>query len=423
MNTIARDIGPLVVEKITQEDILVLTGARQTGKTTFCEQLLPPAAGWPYTYVSFDDPDERLRYQDRGIALLEAVETPLLILDEVQKIPAVFEHIKIITDRARKRGGTPRRRTILTGSSQLLLLKNVRESLAGRAALMHLYPFSLSEVAPAPPLMALSKIWEADAFPKSVSNAMNRLSASEIRERMEKAAQHRTWGGFPPVWARTGDTARLGWLKDYRRTYLERDLSDVGQVADLDAFALAQKLLCARTAQCFSLSEVARDLGLAVNTIKRYVRLLELTFQCTLLPPFYENVGKRLIKSPKMHFLDSGLIRAILGDLSVSSGALYESWFAAELLKWKQLQPLEPELYYYRTAAGMEVDFILASNLRLLPIEVKSSGRIVAQDGRGVEAFLLEHRTKASIGIVAYPGRTIEQIRRHVWAIPDWLLF
>jgi hypothetical protein len=147
-----------------------------------------------------------------------------------------------------------------------------------------------------------------------------------------------------------------------------------------------------------------------------------MSFQCFLLPPWHENVGKRLVKSPKIFFPDVGLNRAILGELSISRGAAYESWVFAELLKWKQLQPVEPELFFYRTAAGMEVDFLLAGERGIIPIEIKSSERVTAADGRSVAAFLAEHPKAARVGLVVYPGDEIAEIRERVWAVPDWYL-
>jgi predicted AAA+ superfamily ATPase len=171
-----------------------------------------------------------------------------------------------------------------------------------------------------------------------------------------------------------------------------------------------------------SISEVSRDLGVAVNTIKRYLELLTMSFQCVLLPPWHENVSKRLVKSPKLFFPDVGLNRAIVGELSISSGAAYESWLCAELLKWKQLQPVEPELYFYRTAAGLDVDFLLASERGILPIEAKSSERVTAADGRSVETFMAEHPDAAKVGLVVYPGDEVVELRRNVWGVPDWYL-
>lgn len=422
MNSLQRSITTTIASRLDQELVVALTGARQTGKTTLCETQLPEILNLPFTYISFDDPDERLRFQRSAIQILENITTPLVVLDEVQKIPQLFDPLKLVVDRERKKPADERKRFVLTGSSQLLMMKNIRETLAGRVALCQMYPFSLPELTGGgePPL--LSRIWRDQAFSRQDAERLSLVSPQRLRTLRGVRDEQQRWGGYPPVWQRTGETERLNWLKDYRKTYLERDIADVGQVANIDTFALAQKLLCSRTANLLSISEVSRELGVAVNTIKRYLELLTMSFQCVLLPPWHENVGKRLVKSPKLYFPDVGLNRAIVGEMSISRGATYESWFCAELLKWKQLQPVEPDLYFYRTAAGLEVDFLLAGEHGILPIETKSSERVAATDGRSVETFLREHPNAAKVGLVVYPGDEVVQLRRNVWGVPDWYL-
>lgn len=228
----------------------------------------------------------------------------------------------------------------------LLLMKNIRETLAGRVALCHLYHFSLAEVSECPGSPLLTRIWRTKAVSDELVKRFHALSPEKARRLQGLRDRHLAWGGYPAVWQRENEPERLNWLKNYRKTYLERDVADVGQVADIDQFAMAQKLLCARTANLLSLSEAARDLALSVNTVKRYLHLLVMTFQCSLLQPYHENVGKRFIKSPKVYFADTGLMRAILGDLSIGGGAIHETWVFNELTKWKQLQPGEPELFF-----------------------------------------------------------------------------
>lgn len=422
MDSIKRSILDIIGSRLKHDLVVVLTGARQTGKTTLCEQLLPEHLNLPFTYISFDDPDERLRFQKSAVSILESITTPLVILDEVQKIPTLFDPLKLVVDRENRKPETERKRFILTGSSQLLMMKSIRETLAGRVALGQMHPFSLFELTGGgkPPL--LSRIWQDQAVSNVDIERLQIFSPQRLRVVRAMRDEHQLWGGYPPVWQRQEAAERLNWLKDYRKTYLERDIADVGQVANIDTFALAQKLLCARTANLLSISEVARDLGVAVNTVKRYLELLTMSFQCVLLQPWHENVSKRLVKSPKLFFPDVGLNRVILGELSVSRGAAYESWFFAELQKWKQLQPIEPELYFYRTAAGMEVDFLLAGDQGIIPIETKSSSRITAADGRSVATFLAEHPKAARVGLVVYPGDDLVQIRENVWGVPDWYL-
>ena len=161
---------------------------------------------------------------------------------------------------------------------------------------------------------------------------------------------------------------------------------------------------------------------LPCNFAMRYLGLLTMTFQSFLLPPYFENVGKRFIKSPKLFFSDVGLIKTVLGDIGVSPGALYENWVFTELLKWKDLQPIEPELYFYRTSAGMEIDFLIASRDFILPIETKAHEKVSPADGRSLESFLKEHPTVSPLGLVIYKGRDILEIRKNIWAVPDWYL-
>jgi uncharacterized protein len=421
MSLINRSILPLMISRMRQDRILAVTGARQTGKTTLCERQLPENTQQDHAYITFDDPEERLRFQRSPLAVLESLDAPLVILDEVQKIPSLFDPLKIAADNALKK---ERKQTfILTGSSQLLLVKSIRESLAGRTALFNLHPFSLPELLGGDKEPLLDRLWAGDVSLPDEAKRLLTLSPQETRRMRTIRDLHRKWGGFPPVWQREDETDKTNWLKDYRKTYLERDLTDAGQVADLDAFALTQKLLCSRTASLLSVSEVARDAGLAANTVKRYIHLLAMTFQCVLLVPYYENVGKRLIKSPKIYFTDPGVIRVILGERSVNEGAWYESWVFSELLKWRQRQSVEPELFFYRTSGGLEIDFLVAAPGRLLPVEVKSHERATSADGRSMETFLKSRGEGSGIGLVIYPGNDIGEIRRNVWAVPDWYLF
>jgi len=423
MDYIHRHITDNMISRIRDERVLVLTGARQTGKTTLCEHEIPVLTGFPFTYISFDDPDERLRFQKAAVSILESINTPLVVLDEVQKLPSLFDPLKLVVDRQIKQKDLSPQIFILTGSSQFLLMRNVRETLAGRTALFNLYPLSLSETIGGKAPSLLNRIWQEQKIADDEKKRFFSLPPDKCRIMIALRDRHLTWGGYPPVWQRQDETAKANWLRDYRKTYLERDISDVGQVADIDLFAQAQKILCARTANILSVSEVARDLSLSVNTLKRYIGLLNLSFQCFLLPPYYTNVGKRLVKSPKIYFPDTGLIRAILGDLSVSSGAMYESWLFSELNKWKQLQPAAPELFFYRTGGGREIDFLLVDGKTILPVEAKSHDQVSESDGRNLEAFLKEFSPAARIGLVVYPGRDFIEIRKNIWAVPDWYLF
>lgn len=424
MELLNRHMLPLVASYLEKDGVVAVIGARQTGKTTLCEKQAPDRLGLAHSYISFDDPDERYRFQRSAVSILESMTTPLVVLDEIQKIPAIFDPLKLVIDRQTRKRPEERIRFLLTGSSHFLRMRNIRESLAGRISLCRLHPFSLAEVAGAAGTPSLlDRIWPGQAMPADAGDRLAILPPARVRTIGRLQDRHQTWGGFPPVWERVDEAERLRWLRNYRATYLERDIADEGQVASLDTFALAQKLLCARTSEILSVSEVARDAGVAVNTVKRYLELLTATFQCVLLPPWHESTSKRLVKSPKIFFPDPGLDRALLGELGISRGAAYESWVLGELLKWREIQPVPPDLFFYRTSAGLEIDFLLTGESGIIPVEAKATERVSAADGRSVAIFLKEHPARARVGLVVHPGTELAEIRPNVWAVPDWYLF
>ena len=222
---------------------------------------------------------------------------------------------------------------------------------------------------------------------------------------------------------------RSTWLRDFRRTYLERDLADLGRVADLDQFALSQNLLAARSAQLLSLSEVSRELGVAVNTVKRYLRFLEISYQVFLLRPLLPTVAARLVKGPKLYWTDPGLARLLSERAGAGDGPLFETAALDELLRWSSWQPEPPPLHFYRTRAGREVDFILWAPNVLLALEARAGAKAHPQQARPlVEVLESLHlpglRKNASrIGLIVTQGREVQQLAPRVWAIPAWRLF
>ena len=423
MHYIKRNVLLPIQSRLEQDRVIVVTGARQTGKTTLCTELIPDLLQQPYTYISFDDPDERIRFQNAAVRTLDSITTPIIVLDEVQKFPALFDPLKYVIDKEKRKGKQLKRLFLLTGSSQLMLMKSVKESLAGRIALFNLSPFSYNEVLECNSLPLLDRIWQKNKIAKDDVNLFLSLGPDDIRYALQKIELHKSWGGYPPIWQRKKTTHKINWLKDYRTTYVEKDITDVGQISNVETFVLIQKLLCVRTAQLFSISAVARDAGVAVNTVKRYINLLTFTFQCHILQPYFENIGKRFIKSAKIFFPDAGLNSVLLGEMSIDTGAAYETWVFSELDKWRQLQEIKPDLFFYRTAAGMEIDFLLVGNGSILPIEVKSAKRIDSADVRNLKLFLEDHKTTTKIGIVIYPGNELQEITKGIWSVPDWYLF
>ncbi len=421
MNLYPRKILPLLIDRLQSRKVTLLTGSRQTGKTTLVRDLLPRASKIDISYHNLDDPDERLRLAENPVARLDSTDK-LIVIDEIQKQPALMDVVKLLADRP----GGPR--FLLLGSSQILLLKQVRETLAGRVTLLNLWPLSLGErvKAKTAPRILLDNLMEdgeaaiarLSALPPQVD------TARALRESCDFILR---WGGYPPVETMDNDSARRTWLRDYRNTYLERDLADIGRVADLDQFARAQAILAARTGQILSYSEVARDLGVAANTVHRYVRFLEISYQVYLLRPHTPNITKRLVKSPKLYWLDAGLARLLSGRSDINDGALYESFVAGELVKWLSWQEDPPNLGFYRTQAGAEVDFVTWNENSLLAIEVKASQNVHPGSVRNMSALLDQEtyidKSGHTLGLVIYRGTEIRQLRQNIWAVPDWLLF
>ncbi|RZD14251.1 MAG: ATP-binding protein [Candidatus Acidulodesulfobacterium ferriphilum] len=420
MDYIERSITDKIISRFQQRRVIAITGARQTGKTTLCKNIIPAAIDKPFKYYTFDDPDERIRFKNSAIRILENIKEPVIILDEIQKIPEIFDPLKYLID---KEGQN--KKFIITGSSQILLIKGIKETLSGRVFLFNLYPLSFSEVNQRRgKLIFLNKIIEQKGIFKKDIEEISLIPSDKLRYLLNTRDKLLEWGGYPAIWRMDNDDKgieKIGWLKDYRKTYLERDVPDVGSFTNPEAFILTQKLLALRTGQILSISEIAKEAGVAVNTVKRYIYILGATFLCFLLNPYFNNTSKRLVKSPKIYFPDNGLNRVIAGEDGISRGAEYETWIFSELLKWKELQDIEPEIYFYKSASGLEVDFIIKAKGFILPIEVKSTQKVNYADGRGIESFLKEY--KIPLGIIVYQGKEITEIRKNVFAVPDWLLF
>jgi predicted AAA+ superfamily ATPase len=273
----------------------------------------------------------------------------------------------------------------------------------------------------------MSLIWEGG---EAELRALDRdePGSDELRRLRGAEEEHLRWGGYPALeWLPEGQ--RKAWLRDFRRTYLERDLGDLGRVADLDQFALAQSLLAARTGQLLSYSEISRELGLAVNTVKRYVHFLELSYQVVLLRPVLPNLTSRLVKSPKLYWTDPGLARVLAERPDMSDGAVFETAVCAELLRWRSWQEDPPDIGFHRTSAGREIDFVMHGPGRMLAIEAKAGMSVPAGVARSLNSFLEEVRLPGAsrkamrTGIVVYRGRAIRRLLPSVWAVPFSRLF
>ena len=313
MRHIPRQLEPQLRKAARGFPAVVLTGARRAGKTWLLKHSFPGAS-----YHLFEDPDIVARFRHDPQGFLDGVKLPA-ILDEIQNVPEVFNYLRSRIDRSPRRAG----QWLLTGSQESGLMRNVTESMAGRAAVLQLMPMSFRESA----------------------------KVSLLR------------GGFPEVLARRS-IASL-WFSSYLQTYLERDVRTISAVQDLAAFRRFLSLLATRHGQVLNKSDLAAPLGMSVPGIGRWMDILEATGQILIVPPWFENLGKRLIKSPKVYIADSGLACHLLGidtaaelEKSPFLGSLFEGFVAAEVVKAQVHAGGRRELYYFRDQQGLEVDFV-----------------------------------------------------------------
>ena len=329
MKSVDRRLAPELARAARAFSALILTGPRGAGKTTLLRRLFPKA-----TYRLLEDPDIIARVREDPRSFVQGLETPA-ILDEIQNVPEIMNYIRTSIDAAPGKKG----QWILTGSQEAPLMRGVTESMAGRAAVFQLLPFS--------------------------------------REESPKVSLLR--GGFPEVAARPSQAGN--WFRSYLQTYLERDVRAVSSIRDLGTFRRFLSLLSTRTGQMLNRTDLAAPLGVTVPTISEWINILEITSQILLIPPFYENLGKRLVKSPKVYFADSGLACHLLGIETQSAlnaspflGPLFETWVASEIAKAQINRGKRRELYYFRDQQGLEVDFVIpGGGHRLILMEAKAT--------------------------------------------------
>ena len=353
--------------------IIILTGARQTGKTTLAKLAFPEMK-----YIALDDPMLSGQY-----AYLTAEQWhhlyPSAILDEVQKIPSVVESIKAVNDRF---GDS---RYLLTGSSQLLLMSKVRESLAGRCTIFELYPLTIPEI--------LSEGWSDTVknsfFQKYLESpdlpplAPSFMMDSAYAERNAAFRWYLEFGGYPAlVDPALGNEDRYEWLTGYVRTYLERDVRDLANFRYLEPFVRVQKMTSLLTGELINYSGLAREAGVTAATAQRFVSYLEMSYQTIQLQPWTRNRVKRLTKSAKLHYLDPGIQRAIIGKRGGMSGNEFESAVVAEIFKQARNLNFPASFYHLRTVDGREVDLLIETEKGYIAIEIKMSGRIERTDAR-----------------------------------------
>lgn len=398
--------------------LIVLTGARQTGKTTLARSTYPQL-----NYINLDAPENRELVRDISTPSW-AASVREAVIDEAQKEPTVFEKVKYAYDMGAVRF------TVLLGSSQILLLKKVRESLAGRAALFELWPLLMSEIGADeaqgdPPAPLFDQVLSGRPLGDILGSIPPAL-LGEPDDALARAESHiLKWGGMPALLAIEEGDARWKWLRDYRHTYLERDLSDLARLDDLAAFSKFQKLCSLRSGRLLNYSSLARDASFSVDTARRYLEYLRLSYQVILLQPYYRNLTSSVVKTPKLYWLDIGLLRQMSGRREESGGEIYETMVISEAIKWIRTAQKNVETYFYRTHSGLEVDLLLGlGGERWLGMEIKGRKAVVPRDVTALRAVADSLGKGWAGGLVVYQGAEIKRIAEpSIWAVPSRRLF
>ncbi len=400
-----RTIEARVRDSLRAFRVVSLTGARQVGKTTLVQRLCREEGR---TYVSLEDPVARAAAQADPDAWLEANPAPLAI-DEIQHVPALFPALKRRVDRDHRPG-----RYLITGSALWLSMKSIGESLAGRTAILELWPFRASEWQ--------TTCWDWNAVLGRDENPIRSvLAASAVGAAVWDCILR---GGYPEPAGFSSAADRQTWHESYLRTYLQRDVLDLVHVERMAEFTRLIRLLAAQTGAMANQSALARDLGLPQPTVRRHIEWLRTTYQCHELPPYSANLGKRLVKTPKLFWSDTGMAAALTGwrdrgavEAAQKSGAMVETWVVNDLRAWCS-QAGGATLSFWRTHEGGEVDVLIEQADAVVGVEIKSGHRIDARDLKGLRECRAALGTRFRRGIVLYGGAEPHAIEDRLFALP-----
>jgi uncharacterized protein len=398
-----RSLTPAVAQALDTFPVVILTGARQTGKSTLIRELLPESNR---DYRTLDDLHVLDLAEREPDALVEG--TLPITIDEIQRSPNLLLAIKRSVDWARQPG-----RFLLSGSANLALLGTVSDTLAGRAVYLTLYPFTAAERAG----LGTVGTWERLLRDPSQFHGTHAPVPDVDRRLLES--------GFPPT-ALTRDAAvQRAWLDGYVRTYLERDLQALSTIENLIDFRRLMRVAALRSGALVNQTEMARDVGLSQSTVHRYLNLLEASYLLHRLPTYAVNRTKRLIKTPRLFFCDSGLAAFLAGvhseaelDKAGMRGSLLETLVFSDLLAWRETVTPRPDVSYWRTAGGAEVDFVIERGGTVVPVEVKATPRPQSGDIAHLRLFLGEYKNAVPHGILIHTGPRMERLADRIWAVP-----
>ena len=383
--------------------VVVVLGARQTGKTTMV-RAVPALSG--HRYFNLDEFDVRAQALEQPDAL--AHRAPAMVVDEVQRAPDLLLAIKRIVDEQRQPG-----RFVLTGSANLLMMERIGDSLSGRATYVTLAPMTRRE------LLGRGTTGRWPDLVESRPDQWIELLSSDPRPDRDWRNVVRI-GGFPvPALELASHEQRSIWLEGYVQTYLERDLPRIRAIEDLIEFRRFMRAASLRVGSMLNLTELGRDVGTSQPQASRYLGVLEASFLAHRVEAYSVNRTKRLIQTPKLYWADTALAMHLAGEQE-ARGEHFENMVAADLLAWRGVDSTRPNILYWRTHTGIEVDFVIEVAGRLLPIEVKSARRAVPSDARALEIFLDEYPDLTDGGLFLHDGDEVFSLTSRVVAAPWW---
>lgn len=406
-------IGRLQTAQVTRAlrkfPVVAVVGARQVGKTTLVRDLLKDQR----VFVTLDDPTVMLAATENPVSLV--TQASRITIDEVQKSPGLLTAIKRVVDQHRRPG-----QFLLTGSADITMLPKISETLAGRIAFVDMFPLTLSELrgtTDAKPTLA------AMLASHTATRCWDVLNDARPGKRSFEQAVWR--GGYPSAWLEADEEARRGWFAAYVRTYLERDVRDLSRIQRLYKYQKFLSLAAFRCGQILNRADLARDAGLAYTTAGHFLDLLLATFQIFLVEPYFRNIGKRLIKAPKLMWNDTGLAAHLQGlshwrdaERLGRSPFLAESRMALEIKALLAVHLPLAKVYYWRTSGGAEIDLIVEHAGKLIPLEVKWSEQVSKRDLRSLESFFQDMGPDAPWGTVLYRGTQLLKVTERLFLVP-----
>jgi len=399
---IKRSITPLLKIALEISPIVLLSGARQVGKSTLSSKFFE-------NYVTLDDIDLRLTAIDNPKGLINRIEKPICI-DEIQKAPNLLEVIKIDVDKNRVNGNY-----LLTGSANLLDMKKTKDTLAGRIIELSLYPLSIKEKNNKATENVVDMLFDKDFHCQKIDSKI-------IEENI-------ILGGYPEVLRLDSELKRRLWFSSYISTYIERDARELGEIREINNFFKFFNVIAPRTATLLNKSKIAKATSLKDSMVDNFLTILVQLYQIELIRPYSENIGKQFVKSPKLHMIDTGIACHMLRiknsktlNESNYKGQIYETFIFSELRKHISFAIDNTDIFHYHTNDKKEIDFILSRGEKMLAIEVKASCSVSKGDFKHIFDFQ-NNSSKDILGIVFYMGETVLEIDDKNFAIPFGIFF